>query len=84
MKYLLDTNIFIWFIHGDSDLPLKYRKIIENSENEIFISQVSIWEIAIKVSLGKLKLNIPFNDLIPGELNENGFSILPIMNIFEE
>jgi PIN domain nuclease of toxin-antitoxin system len=80
MKYLLDTNIFIWFIHGDSSLSNLYKGIIENIENEIFVSQVSLWEMAIKYSLGKLRLKKPFRSLVPGVIEENGFKILPITN----
>jgi PIN domain nuclease of toxin-antitoxin system len=78
MNYLLDTNIFLWFIHGDRALPLKFKEYIEDKENDIFISQASLWEIAIKFSIGKLKLKRPFQDLIPGVLKENDFSVLLI------
>jgi len=78
MNYLLDTNIFLWFIHGDRALPLKFKEYIEDKENDIFISQASLWKIAIKFSIGKLKLKRPFQDLIPGVLKENDFSVLLI------
>ena len=81
MKFLLDTNIFIWFTQGDEKLTDKDRGIIEKNSNEIFLSLVSVWEIAIKYSLGKLEIQRPFNDHIPGILikksHKSCISILP-------
>ena len=54
MKYLLDTHAVIWYVEDSLDLPKTIKAIIDNPENEIYISSVSFWEIAIKVSLGKL------------------------------
>ena len=64
MKYLIDTHTFIWFLKGSEDLSEGSRKIIENEKNEIFISIVSLWEISIKVALGKLKMLAPYETLI--------------------
>jgi len=80
MKYLLDTNVFLWFIHGDDELTNDFKFIIEDNNNEIYLSQASVWEIAIKYSIGKLKLKRKFDDLIPGLVEEKGFIILPINN----
>jgi len=60
MKYLIDTNIFIWFIEGDSLLPKKFEEIISDSDNEIYISIASIWEITIKKSNGNLEFKKDF------------------------
>ncbi|OHD56823.1 MAG: hypothetical protein A2Y33_12705 [Spirochaetes bacterium GWF1_51_8] len=78
MNYLLDTNVFLWFIHGDQELPEKFKDLIEDPVNDIYISHASLWEIAIKYSLGKLKLKRPFSDLVPGIIEENSFSVLEI------
>lgn len=64
MRYLIDTHTFIWFIKGSENLSEGSRKIIENEKNEIFISIVSLWEISIKVALGKLKMLAPYETLI--------------------
>ena len=48
MKILCDTHILIWFLTGDDRLSGKARTIIENEENEIYFSLVSVWEISIK------------------------------------
>ena len=57
MDYLLDTHAIIWFITDDKKLPSKCKEIIENTENNCFVSLSSYWEIAIKHSLDKLTLN---------------------------
>jgi PIN domain nuclease of toxin-antitoxin system len=54
MNLLLDTHVLIWFINGDDQLPEKSINLIKNLENRCFVSVVSIWEIAIKLSLGKI------------------------------
>jgi PIN domain nuclease of toxin-antitoxin system len=78
MKVLLDTHIFLWFIMGDSQLSVSARKAIEDPANTKYLSAASAWEIAIKTSLGKLKLLEPFDVLVPREIANNGFNYLPI------
>ncbi|MDY6782983.1 MAG: type II toxin-antitoxin system VapC family toxin [Cyanobacteriota bacterium] len=56
MKILLDTHIFLWFISGDSKLSADIRDKIRNSDNEVYLSVVSVWEAIIKYQLGKLQL----------------------------
>ncbi|MFC5284909.1 type II toxin-antitoxin system VapC family toxin [Pedobacter alpinus] len=53
-SFLLDTHTFLWFLNGDYQLSDKAKSNIEAVENRKFISIASIWEIAIKLSLGKL------------------------------
>ena len=74
---LLDTHTFIWFIEGDPKLPLVIRTSIENQYNFSFVSTVSLWEITIKVSLGKLELNTDFSRL-KLLIDQNGFQMLYI------
>lgn len=78
MRYLLDTHTFLWFIGGDERLPASVRALIADIENEIFLSIASLWEIAIKVSLKKLKLGAPFAELFPSQLIKNEITVLPI------
>ena len=61
MEILLDTHTFIWFINVDSSLPEKVKNEIKDIGNKCFISIASLWEIAIKTSLGKLELKQDFN-----------------------
>lgn len=78
MKFLLDTHTFLWFIQDDPSLSHPAKAAIENSNNAIFISIVSVWEMAIKTSLGKLQLPNSFEEIIPAQILLNHFSILPI------
>ncbi len=77
MKYLLGTHIFIWFINGDKRLPDHIVSIIRNGENICYLSMASIWEIAIKISLGRLEIKSGFEN-IKEFLSENDIKILPI------
>jgi len=63
MNLLLDTHALIWFINGDDQLPEKSIKLIKNIENKCLVSIASIWEIAIKLSLGKLDLHGGFDEI---------------------
>ena len=56
MRILLDTHIFLWFISGDSQLSIDARDLIRDSDNEVYLSVVSVWESIIKYQLGKLPL----------------------------
>ena len=78
MKYLLDTHTLLWFLKGDKKLSDKARRLIDNPRNEKFLSIVSLWEIAIKVSLGKLALDKPFDRLFPEQLYFNRIKVLDI------
>lgn len=53
MKVLLDTHAFLWYLLGDPNLSLKSKNIIDTKEN-LYFSIVSLWEIAIKINIGKL------------------------------
>ena len=77
MQYLLDTHAFLWFINGDPLLSNKARAVIENPAHDRYVSTASFWEMAIKLNLGKLKLDMSFRDLYR-EVDKNGFSLLPI------
>ena len=77
MNFLLDTHAFLWFLNVDQQLSVKARSIIKDVYCTKFISIVSLWEIAIKMSKGKLELALPFNDLLK-QIDLNGFEILPV------
>ena len=74
---VLDTHTLIWFINGDEQLSHKARARIEQKQVSNFVSIASLWEIAIKISIGKLELHTPFI-AIEKQLDLNKFSILPI------
>jgi PIN domain nuclease of toxin-antitoxin system len=78
MRLLLDTHTFLWFINGSPQLSQTGRALIIDPSNESFISIASLWEIAIKVSLGKLQFDEPVERLIPQQIHANGFDMLDI------
>jgi len=78
MKLLLDTHSFLWFISGGSKLSMNARMLIEDVFNQLLLSVASLWEMAVKVSIGKLSLGQPFETLIPREMSLNGIGLLEI------
>jgi PIN domain nuclease of toxin-antitoxin system len=74
--FLLDTHTLIWFLDNDSRLPIGTKEQIESAES-VFVSIVSLWEIAIKINIGKLTLKTNFQ-AIEQNLIEQDISILPI------
>ena len=78
MKLLLDTHTLLWFIAGSQHLSQTARALIEDAANEKFVSIASLWETAIKISIGKMTLATPFEVLFPHQLAINGFELLPI------
>ena len=78
MKLLFDTHTFLWFINGDANLSAAARQLIENHENERLLGIASLWELAIKISIGKLELNISFTNLLEQQITGNAIDLLPI------
>ena len=76
MRQLLDTHIFIWFVMGDPRISVSMRSQIENNEN--LLSIASIWEMAIKHSIGKLNFDLAFDEFIEQQIIRNGIELLPI------
>ena len=78
MRLLLDTHVFLWWVEDAPALSRKARAAIANAENQCFLSVASSWEMAIKLSMGKLKLADAIERFVPQQLAENGFSQLGI------
>ena len=76
MNILLDTHTFLWFVQDDPKLSSAARTLIEDSANHPFISIASLWEIAIKISLGKLQITQPYEEFVSQQLAINGIGIL--------
>ena len=74
MGFLLDTHVLLWWLGNDPKLSADVREIIRNPVNDSFVSAATIWEIAIKTSLGKLKQP---DDLL-AVLRDNRFQVLDI------
>ena len=77
MKLLLDTHILLWVIGKTDELSEKVKHEIENPDNSILISAVSLWEIALKFSLGKLNVNFDIQK-IPEYCRKMLFEFLPL------
>jgi PIN domain nuclease of toxin-antitoxin system len=78
MNLLLDTHSFLWFIAGSPNLSDAARRLIEDATNQPFLSAASLWEMAIKLSLGKLQHARPFEELVPQQMRQNGIYYLGI------
>lgn len=71
MQILLDTHALIWFLENNLLLSKKAKSIIENPDNEIFVSIVSFYEMSIKLTIGKLTLPDSLEDTITKAINNN-------------
>lgn len=77
MTLLLDTHTFLWFIGDDPQLSPTAGALLE-ADNAVLLSVASLWEIAIKVSIGKLTLAEPYATFIPQQLARNDIDLLPL------
>lgn len=77
MNLLLDTHTFLWFTSGSDEIPKQIVDLIENPANTSFVSLVSLWEISIKNSLGKLQIKNDFNEILK-DVEGNKLHLLPI------
>ena len=78
MRALLDTNAFLWFISGSDRLSQNARNIMVDFNNDLVLSTASLWEMAIKTSIGKLELLDSFDRLIPVQLEKHAIDVLSI------
>ncbi|MBE0689922.1 MAG: type II toxin-antitoxin system VapC family toxin [Anaerolineae bacterium] len=78
MNYLLDTHTFLWFINDEPALSATAKALIVDLDNVVYISVASLWEMAIKVSLGRLVVPLPFADFIGDQLVKNSITLLDI------
>lgn len=74
MKYLLDTNVFVWWMQKNKRLPRKVEKIINDPQNTIILSVASVWEIIIKTRLKKSNIS---KDLIK-DIDKTSFTLISI------
>ncbi|TYQ28691.1 type II toxin-antitoxin system VapC family toxin [Pseudanabaena sp. UWO311] len=80
MKLLLDTHAFLWFIEGNQNLSLTAKNAIESPTNQRYLSIASLWEIAIKVSIGKLEIGMTLTELVNREVYGNAIEMLEIQS----
>lgn len=76
-RLLLDTHLLIWWLAGDPRLPGQLVQRVQGPEAEVYVSQASLWEMAIKCSLGRLRVDLPE---LERKLPSLGFRWLPIRN----
>lgn len=77
MRLLLDTHLILWWQGMRALVPAAARDLIEDTDAPVYVSRASLWEIAIKLSLGKLRVDLPrFCERVAAD----GFSWLPIEN----
>jgi PIN domain nuclease of toxin-antitoxin system len=77
MQYLIDTHTFLWFVEDAPELSPIAKTLIEDENNEIFISIASLWEISIKTAIGKLSISGNYETVID-DVVDNSIEILPI------
>ena len=77
MTLLVDTHAFLWFMAGDARLSRPARRAIEAGDDEWCLSAASVWEMAIKTSLGRLTLPAPASEYVADKV-QNGLRVLPI------
>lgn len=78
MKLLLDTCTFLWALEGGKELSEAAREALADPENDVFLSAVSAWEIAVKHGLGKLPLPEPPDRYVPAQRTARGIAALPL------
>ncbi len=76
-RYLLDTHAIIWLLEDESQLPAATLQLLKSKANPLLVSIVSFWEMAIKVSTGKLDSAQPI-EAMEAELRGQGVDILPV------
>lgn len=78
MRVLLDTHTFIWAVDDVSKLGPQATAELVNPANELLVSAASVWEIAIKVSIGKMTLSLPFRDWVTKAMADLPATLLDI------
>lgn len=78
MRVLLDAQVFLWWVADSPALTEVAWATIRSGDNRLFLSAASVWEIAIKVRIGKLKISEPLEQFLPEQMTLNGIDSLPI------
>jgi PIN domain nuclease of toxin-antitoxin system len=78
MRLLLDTHVFIWWVGLPEKLSERVTTLLGNRDNELFLSVASVWEMQIKLKSGKLTLDLPLEEMILNQQEENDLNLLNI------
>jgi len=77
VRLLLDTHALLWFQAGDRRLSRTARRAIEADEAELVVSAATVWEMAIKASLGRLRLSVPVDAYVAEKITQ-GYRVLSV------
>ena len=78
MRLLLDTHVFLWFVEGSTRLSKSAKDHIEDQSHDLLLSVASLWEMAVKISLGKLDVPQPFAEFMQSRLALSSIGLLEI------
>jgi PIN domain nuclease of toxin-antitoxin system len=78
VRLLVDTHAFLWWVENSASLSARARAAIADPGHECLFSVASGWELAIKISLGKLKITGSLDRFLPEQLAANNFDVLGI------
>ncbi|HET7360940.1 MAG TPA: type II toxin-antitoxin system VapC family toxin [Salinimicrobium sp.] len=79
MNFLIDTHVLIWSFTDVEKLSREVRPILEDINNNIFVSAISFWEVSLKFSLGKLELTGILPHEFPALAVQTGFKLIPVI-----
>jgi PIN domain nuclease of toxin-antitoxin system len=78
MKLLLDTHTFIWWTISVARLSSQALSLLQDRQNALFLSLASLWEMQLKIQLGKLHFNSPLSQIVEEQQRINGLKLLSI------
>lgn len=79
MKILVDTHVFLWLMTEPERLVPTVRSACQDEANQLVLSVVSLWEMQIKVGLGKLTLHLPLRQILDEQIHRGAFELLPVL-----
>lgn len=78
MNLLLDTHVFLWFVNDNPKLSNHLKDLIEDDDNVSYLSMASLWEMSIKFNLGKLRLDLNYEEFVEREVITSSIKLLKI------
>jgi PIN domain nuclease of toxin-antitoxin system len=78
MRHLIDSQSLIWYVDQDHLLGAAAHAAITDPANDLLLSAATVWEIGIKVGLGKLTLSLPYRQWMNQAIADLGLWLLPI------
>lgn len=78
MRLLLDTHTFLWLVNGSPELSANASQLISDTQNQVWLSIASVWELAIKISINKLRLVKPLDSFVAEHVSANNLFLLDV------